>query len=62
MLAALKMPVWEPESRMFMARQQKAPAAAGPEAPASSAEEGKRAAPTNHIAVRERDAYVVAEI
>ena len=36
--------------------------AAGPEAPASSAEEGKRAAPTNHIAVRERDAYVVAEI
>ena len=51
MLAALKMPVWEPESRMFMARQQKAPAATGPEVSASSAEGEKKAATTNHIAV-----------
>ena len=51
MLALLKMPVWEPESRMFMARQQKAPAATGPEVSASSAEGEKKAATTNHIAV-----------
>jgi hypothetical protein len=31
MLALLKMPVWEPESRMFKARQQRAPVAIGPE-------------------------------
>jgi len=51
MLALLKMPVWEPESRMFMAKQQKAPAATGPEVPASSAEGEKKAATTNHLEV-----------
>jgi hypothetical protein len=45
----IKMPVWEPESRMFMARQQKAPAAIGPEVSASSAAGKKKAATTNHL-------------
>jgi hypothetical protein len=50
MLALLKMPVWEPESRMFVARQQKAPAAIGPEVSESSAEGKKKAATANHLA------------
>jgi hypothetical protein len=49
MLALLKMPVWEPESRMFKARQQKAPVAIGPEVLASSAEGQKKAATANHL-------------
>jgi len=49
MLALLKMPVWEPESRMFKARQQKAPVAIGPEVLASSAEGQKKAATVNHL-------------
>jgi hypothetical protein len=48
MLALLKMPVWEPESRMFKAAQQGAPAATGPEALTSSVEGQNKAATAKH--------------
>ena len=49
MLALLKMPVWEPESRMFKAGQQRAPTAIGLEVLTSSVEGQKKAATAKHL-------------
>ena len=49
MLALLKMQVWEPESRMFKAGQQRAPTAIGLEVLTSSVEGQKKAATAKHF-------------